>query len=157
MKLNVPLLQQEHEYSCLAAAARMALLHLGIDETEERLCRLLKVRPHGAHALNLAHLQELGAYVRFAAADLPQIRALLAQGIAPIVPLNPVELPYWTAGQPLLHAVVVVGADDDQLLLNDPYFGDGPRQVAAADFDRAWALSGRLLIAITRQMPPPGQ
>jgi hypothetical protein len=51
--LSVPHFQQEHEYSCVAACARMVLAHFGDIRTESELRSLLDTQPTGTRAGNL--------------------------------------------------------------------------------------------------------
>ena len=54
--LNVPHFQQEFEYSCVAACARMVLAHFGDLRTEADLRLLLDTQPTGTRAGNLMRL-----------------------------------------------------------------------------------------------------
>jgi len=47
------------------------------------------------------------------------------------------------------HALVLVGIDEDYVLVNDPAFSDAPKSVGVGEFDLAW-LNGDNTCAILR-------
>lgn len=61
----------------------------------------------------------------------------MATGVPPIVFVWTSNLPYWSVNTP--HAVVVVGIDAENVLVNDPAFNSAPQSIAAGDFLLAWA------------------
>lgn len=58
-----------------------------------------------------------------------------------IISVQTKELPYWQ-GIASLHAVVLVGMDEEYVYLNDPEWPDAPIRVAIGDFDLAWLARG---------------
>jgi uncharacterized protein YvpB len=72
---------------------------------------------------------------------LPQLYNLLAAGWPVIVSVQTQELPYWN-GVASLHAVVLVGMDEEDVYLNDPAWTEAPVQAPIGDFDLAWLARG---------------
>lgn len=46
--------------------------------------------------------------------------------------------------------MVVVGFDEDVVLVNDPAFPDAPKEVPQEEFLAAWAAADQLVIRISR-------
>ena len=61
----------------------------------------------------------------------------MADGQPCIVFVRTGDLPYWSYATS--HAVVVVGIDDDNVYLNDPYFEKAPQRVSHDEFLLAWS------------------
>jgi len=49
-----------------------------------------------------------------------------------------------------MHDVVVVGFDENVVLVNDPAFPDAPKEVPQEEFLAAWAAADQLMIRISR-------
>jgi ABC-type bacteriocin/lantibiotic exporter with double-glycine peptidase domain len=100
------------------------------------LLNLLKIKPFGAPASNIRLLAQMGLTVVYRVTTMAGLEALLAHGQPVIVFVQTGELPYWE--YLTNHAVVVVGCDESQIFLNDPYFADAPIAVSRGDFELAW-------------------
>ncbi len=62
--------------------------------------------------------------------------------------VNTIELDYWT--EATRHAVVVVGIDERQVYLNDPFFEVAPQIVSRLEFELAWDEMDNSYAVITR-------
>lgn len=69
-------------------------------------------------------------------APLSLVYDRLDNGIPVIVLVNTMFLDYWQAD--MAHAIVVVGYDDQHLLINDPEFDNSPQQATPTGFLAAW-------------------
>src|SRR5205823_4082167 len=112
--------QQELEYSCVAACARMVLAYDGDLRTEAELRSLLDTQPTGTRVGNLMRLSGPAFEVYLRSSNLVELQAVLADNQPPIVFLKTGSLEYWSMD--IAHAVVVVGLDNTTVTLNDPYF-----------------------------------
>src|SRR5438132_3046332 len=123
--LNVPHFQQELEYSCVAACARMVLAHYGDVRTEAELRLLLDTRPTGTRAGNLMRLSGPAFEVHLRPSNLAELQQTLADNQPTLVFLQTGPLEYWDAD--IFHTAVLVGLDAATVALNDPYFATGPQ------------------------------
>lgn len=121
-------------------------LHIPVEYT--RLMRILGVTPIGASFSNLAALASLGVSVVIddgkAVDDIVQH---LQVGLPVIVFLDTAELAYWEY-EHTDHAVLVVGVENDQLLLNDPEFSTAPQRCSVGEFELAWMEKDNLFAVI---------
>ena len=147
--LNVPLFRQEFSYSCVAACVRMVMAHYGHNESEDSVRQLLGTTPRGTRAANVMNIVQLGFDVRFGASNLPQLQAMLAADVPPIIFLLTGPLDYWKTND--AHAVVLIGVDAASVYLNDPFFDTFAQQTPLANFQRAWATTGHLAAFIRTQ------
>src|SRR5579859_3732819 len=115
--LNVPHFQQEHEYSCVAACARMVLVHFGDSRTEEELRLLLDTQITGTRAGNLMRLSSSALEVYLHSSNLVELQKALAENRPPIVFLKTGTLEYWSMD--IFHTAVLVGIDNLNVALND--------------------------------------
>ena len=76
--LNVPHVQQELDYSCVAACVRMVLAHYGDVRSEADLRTLLDTQPTGTRAGNLMRLSGLAFEVYLRPSNLVELQTLLA-------------------------------------------------------------------------------
>ena len=134
--LSVPHLLQRSDGDCLAACVAMVLAYLDRVMDYAALLSLLKIRPHGAPAGNIRRLASLNLNVVYSKTDMVGLEAMLQQGHPVIVFVRTGELPYWTYSTD--HALLVVGYDESQLYVNDPYYSEAPIAVPRGDFELAW-------------------
>ena len=134
--LSVPHLLQRSDGDCLAACVAMVLAYLDRVMDYAALLSLLKIRPHGAPAGNIRLLASLNLNVVYSKTDMVGLEAMLQQGHPVIVFVRTGELPYWTYSTD--HALLVVGYDESQLYVNDPYYSEAPIAVPRGDFELAW-------------------
>src|SRR5262249_59593324 len=85
--LNVPHFQQELDYACVAACARMVLAHFGDYRSEADLRSLLDTQPTGTRAANLMRLSGPAFEVYLRPSNV-------AQGIEPFGEALRLAVPY---------------------------------------------------------------
>ncbi len=135
--LPVPHLQQSSDGDCLPACAYMILVYLGKRTRFWRLRWLMGTKSFGTPFLHIRNLQQLGITVEIKTrGNLALLHQNLMQNRPCIVSIQTEHLPYWNRNA--LHAVVVVGMDNDTIYLNDPELPDAPVSVSLGDFDLAW-------------------
>ena len=98
---------------------------------------------------NIQRLARLGFDVIYREASLSIMADYLQAGHPIIAFVDTAELAYWT--QPTNHAVVVIGLDAEDVILNDPAFASAPVRVSHAEFDLAWLYNDNVC-AIVRPM-----
>ena len=140
---SLPVLHQiQHEQAdCLVACAAMVLEYCGISYQYSRLSRLLKTRKQGTVFGNLVLLRKLGVDVQVSESNdfdnISLITASIKDSNPLIVAVLTSELQtYWT--ERALHAVVVVGIDGPNVMINDPVFEKAPQIVPINEFLIAW-------------------
>jgi len=141
--------EQDETADCLAACAAMVLDYMGVLVSYERLLKLLRVQWFGAFAFNIRALEELGVDVIYKRGTLAELREHLSNKHPPIALVATSELPYWN--ESTLHAVVVVGIDDQDIYLNDPGFPEAPVKVSHGDFGLAWLERDELYAALMKR------
>lgn len=137
MALDVPLLPQEHPWTCLPACIRMILAYRGktIGEAEiAAACGTVPLRgtqPERA----VEGVQELGYQALwFENADLHRLQDLIEHDWPVIVFLRARDLPGGGSG---LHGVVVIGIEDEGATVLDPQ-SSSRYTVARKPFLSAW-------------------
>lgn len=121
---------------CLAACSAMLLDYLHLPTEYARLVPLLGIRSYGAAFSNLRRLEELGVKVIIEKGSIAKLHQALNQGSPVIVAVNTGPLTYWT--DDTAHALVVVGLEQDTVLVNDPEFEQSPQAVPLDEFLLAW-------------------
>jgi len=145
--IPIPHRQQERDYSCVPACVRMVLAFYGDQRAESELRALFKTKVGGTSIANvIIRLPELGYTAIVLTATFYELEQLIRAGQPCIVQVWTGHLGYWD--EAWMHDLVVVGFDDDQVLLHDPAFADAPKAVARDEFMRAWQAADRLLIKI---------
>jgi ABC-type bacteriocin/lantibiotic exporter with double-glycine peptidase domain len=130
--LNVSHVPQTAESDCLVACVSMVLDYLGQSQPYDRITQILQTRWFGTPARNILFLDKLGLKIVLEEQGLDEITTALEQGYPVIAFVNTAELPYWM--EQTDHAVVVVGVDEREVYLNDPYFMDAPQRVSHSEF-----------------------
>jgi ABC-type bacteriocin/lantibiotic exporter with double-glycine peptidase domain len=146
ISLSVPHFKQELEFSCVAACVRMVLAFQGRSYSEAELRQLLNTRPSGTPARNVARVVSLGFDVHLAPYNISLLAASLAAAAPPIVFFETAPLDYWQID--CAHVAVLVGLEDANVCLNDPYFDTAPQRASLASFQQAWAATGQLAVLI---------
>jgi ABC-type bacteriocin/lantibiotic exporter with double-glycine peptidase domain len=144
--LNTPHRLQEEEAGCLAACAQMLLQHIGVEATQSGLNRLFGLTSIGIPYSNIRRLEQLGVHVEVAAGDDAALRSAIDRNQPVIVFVKTGDLSYWSDNTP--HAVVVVGYDDEHVLLNDPIFAEAPKRSAWNEFMLAWSEQDYMLAIV---------
>jgi len=67
---------------------------------------------------------------------LDDLAEYIAQDVPCIAFVHTMHLSYWS--EAVRHAVVVIGADEQQVCLNDPFFDVAPQIVSRLEFELAW-------------------
>ena len=147
MKLDVPHLKQGLPYTCLPARIRMVLAYWGKEHSEEELASISGTTPvWGTNPGGAVEgLERLGYHALwFENATLERLLDLLDIGWPVIVFLRAADLPHGRAG---LHAVVVVGMEDNEIIYLDPQL-DFETRLELSRFLRAWASLGQQGLAV---------
>ena len=150
--LNVPHFQQELDYSCVAACARMVLAHYGDLRAEAELRTLLDTQPTGTRAGNVMRLSSPDFEVYLRPSNLLELQQVLAANQPPIVFLQTGTLEYWSMD--IFHTAVLVGIDATTVALNDPYFATAPQTTSLQSFEKAWAQTGQFTAFIRPRKKP---
>lgn len=122
----------------------------GVSVEEGAVCDLLQTDEAGTSLADLDVLLEQGfphCQVRIASSSLDSLRQSLQEGIPPIVIVNTAPLQsYWQ--RECVHALVVVGIEDQVVIVNDPFFDDAPKRIPTTEFLAAWGVYGQFTIII---------
>ena len=70
----------------------------------------------------------------------------------PIVFIQTGSLEYWNMD--IFHVAVLVGLDDVNAVLNDPYFATAPQTTSLQSFEKAWAQTGQFAAFIRPRQKP---
>jgi predicted double-glycine peptidase len=125
----------------------MVLEYLAQHPIYDDLLKVLDIGPIGAPRRNIVRLTSRNISVVYREATVAILLDLVQHGVPVIVFVDTGELPYWSSATN--HAIVVVGADAEQLLVNDPAYPEAPIAVAVGDFELAW-LNSEYMCAIIR-------
>jgi hypothetical protein len=138
--LNVPYLPQT-DALCGGAAAAMVFRYWGdAHANEQEFAPLVDRRAGGiADAVLVGAIAERGWAVERFQGTLGALDARLANGEPVIVLLADRGSRY--------HYVVVVGRDDDRVVVHDPSWGPN-RRIKDAEFERRWRASGRWALSV---------
>jgi uncharacterized protein YvpB len=115
----------------------MVLDYLNRSVPYERLIELLNITPDlGAPASNIKRLEALNVSVTYGAGTIKELTAHVRQGTPCIAFVDTTHLGYWD--EIARHAVIVIGLDEGQVYLDDPYFDTCPQSVSRLEFELAW-------------------
>lgn len=135
--LPVPFHKQEAESDCLAACATMLLRYIGCPLPYSQLVRLLQIGPIGAPRRNIVNLTQVGYHVTYREATLTILAEDYLQKGEPVIAfVDTGELSYWS--RITNHALVVVGLDEENVLVLDPAFSATLRLIPHEEFQLAW-------------------
>lgn len=146
--------KQELKASCVAATARMMLDYHGIfDISEAELRRILKTKPKGTHLANLLFLKDEKRWnleVEIGKGTPNELFAKISiYKIPVIVFVNTASLPHWD--ESAYHPLLVVGFDEESVIINDPFFGQEEIRVPIANFLDAWAKVENYMAVIKKK------
>lgn len=127
----------------------MVLRYWGLRSTEEDMARQLGTTSLGTPGSRLLRLNSPAMQVFFGPLTLPMLRSHLEQRQPVIALVRTIFLDYWE--DDLAHAVVVVGFDDESLLLNDPAFNIAPQRASVNGFLAAWCEFDYLCASIIKR------
>lgn len=150
--------KQELKASCVAAAARMLLDYHGIfGISEAELRRILKTKPKGTHLFNLLFLRDEKRWnldVEISAGTPDELYANISLYKIPIIVfVNTEFLPHWD--EAAYHVVLVVGYDDESVIINDPFFDKDEVRVPVTDFFKAWGKEHNYMVIVKRKKDKP--
>lgn len=145
--LQIPHLPQTNPQgrnSCVPAAVRMVLAFQGVTLGEEELCDLLETQPAGTAVLNVLLLNQRVAkcHAEVASASFDDLVRWLREGIPPIVFVSTTPLRYWQTE--CLHALIIVEAEEQTVLVHDPAFPTAPIAIPRDEFLAAWGELAQL-------------
>ncbi|MCL4868556.1 MAG: C39 family peptidase [Anaerolineae bacterium] len=116
----------------------MVLTSFGQTIDSAWLRRVLESRDIGTPGFKVLNLQKHGYQVTYAdATDERALTNALKAGIPPILLLMTTHLPYWSRAT--VHAVVVVGWGEDNIIVHDPAFPHAPQTIWREAFMLAWS------------------
>jgi ABC-type bacteriocin/lantibiotic exporter with double-glycine peptidase domain len=149
--LQIPHLPQTNPQgrnSCVPAAVRMALAFQGVALGEEELCDLLETQQAGTAVLNVLLLNQRVArcHVAVASASFDDLVRWLQEGIPPIVFVATAPLHYWQTE--CLHALIVVEAQEQEVMVHDPAFTTAPTAIPRDEFLAAWGELAQLTAVV---------
>jgi uncharacterized protein YvpB len=127
----------------------MVLNYLGQDVDEITLVARLGTTELGTPGNRLLCLNSADLNVFFGPLTLPLIYDYLQSGSPIIALVRTLFLDYWQ--DDLAHAIVVVGYDDQHLLLNDPDLAEAPQSATLNGFLAAWGEFDFLCGVITKR------
>lgn len=136
MKLKVPYHEQETTYTCAVATLRMIFDFLGVENHKGELMKVLNPdEKEGVHHSKIIDFtQEVGLYSYVNnEATLDEIRFYLEEGF-------PVVVNYLNPSDDEGHYAVIIGFENDNFILNDPWNGEG-FLISFTDFEKRW-ISG---------------
>jgi predicted double-glycine peptidase len=97
----------------------------------------LQVDDIGTPFSNLRFLTSWGVQAKIEHGSMERLQASLLHRIPVIVAVATGELQsYWT--EATSHAIVVIGADEGLVYVNDPAFSVAPQHIPTAEFELAW-------------------
>jgi ABC-type bacteriocin/lantibiotic exporter with double-glycine peptidase domain len=114
----------------------MLLAYVDVNIEYGRLLRILNVRGFGTSGRNLRQAKQIGVEVIYREGSISILENIIASGRPCIALVQTEFLHYWTSASK--HAVVVVGIDEERILLNDPAFIKYPMRVTKLEFELAW-------------------
>ena len=146
--LNVPHRRQRLRADCLPSGVVMVLHYFDCPIAYSHLISLLGTCDFGTPAESIVRLEDLsiGVKVTLSHTDVHGLRRHLEAGRPAIAFVNTGDLPYWS--EVTDHAVVVVGMDDDEFYVNDPYFDQAPQRISRIHFELAWLRFDNLCAVI---------
>ena len=134
--------EQETFYSCVPACVRMVLDYHGITQQEHTLRNLLGTTPVLATpVINIVRIVPQWNFdVALGKVDYQSLRVILARNRLPIIVTDPFLMDYWKDSTVSLHAILVVGIneDADEVYINDPYF-QTPQKASLSQFENDWS------------------
>ncbi len=131
--------QQLDEVYCLPACVQMILDFYGLTRSQSEIARTLDLRPgFGVPASNIVRLRTSVITPHYIVdGTLDHLKAWLQQGSPVIAFVQAGELHQWH-GRRAQHAVLLVGADAQEIHIHDPALTYGPIEVTIDEFLIAW-------------------
>jgi uncharacterized protein YvpB len=114
----------------------MVLSYLSQEVDEADLAVQLGTTELGTPGNRLLRLNRAGWQVDFGPLTLPLIYDRLNDSTPVIALVRTLFLDYWQTD--MAHVIVIIGYDDQYLLINDPEFDEAPQQATPTGFLAAW-------------------
>jgi len=146
--------KQEIKVSCVPAAAMIVLNYLGITvESEAYLRKILKTKITGTNFFNLGYLKDEKDWnvdVRSELGTISTVKNYLEKEKRPVIALvDTSPLNYWNLSA--AHALVIVGFDEENIIVNDPFFENQEIKISITIFMEAWSVFQNLLVIIKKR------
>lgn len=135
--LNVSHWKQHQQADCLAACCAMVLQYLQVPFDYDDLVALLETQFYGTAFSNMHKLEGMGMYVSTGEwGGVEALETYLSTGLPILVSVDTKELAYWN--REASHVMVVIGLEDNFIIVNDPAFSEAPKEIPLGDFLLAW-------------------
>lgn len=122
----------------------MALNHLGVQISYQRLAKILQARSSFTPFGNLYFLKTLGLSVTISQGEVASFEPYLESGLPVLVSVQTIDWKHW-GDEVTEHAVVVVGVDESNgvIYIHDPFFATAPIELPLLTFEIGWEEKGR--------------
>lgn len=148
--LPIPHRQQLADGYCLPACVQMVLAYWGIERDQAELAKQLQMIPGAGTPGNRVRLLVSNTLeVFYGQGEVSDLQTALKRGIPPIVLVHTGELPYWDLAT--AHAVVLLGLDETEVVINDPGMTQAELHVSLGDFELAWDEMANLYALLTKK------
>ena len=131
--MKVPYYRQSTDYNCAPATLKMALEYVGINKSEKELAKELKTTPEeGTDYRNIINFVKKSGLFFYEKSNstLEELENLIRNNYPVIVsfvePIHEED-----------HFALVVGIEDCEVILNDPWNGEGFK-ILKGDFEERW-------------------
>lgn len=146
--------KQELKASCVAASALMVLNYLGVNiKDESYLRKIIKTKPIGTNITNLLFLRDekdFGVDVSLEFLSTDDVIAYLRDSKNPIIAL--VDTSFLSFHDIITsHTVVIVGFEEEKIIINDPWFDEKEIYTDIDEFKLAWGKFGNLVVKIFKR------
>ncbi len=132
----------------------MMLDYHGIsDVSEAELRRILKTKPKGTHLINLLFLKDEKRWnldIELSQSTPAELFATISTVQVPVIVfVDTAYLPHWD--EAAAHVVLVVGYDEENIIINDPIMDDKELRIPATMFFNAWGKNQYYMIVIKKK------
>ncbi|MDW7680863.1 MAG: cysteine peptidase family C39 domain-containing protein [bacterium] len=149
--IKKPHYKQEIDSSCVPTCLRMMFEFFGIKVSESELRKKLKTKSFGTHVINIINItdEDYGIHTDIEFWSLTELKYYLKTFKRPcMVMLWTEHLTHWDID--CLHSVIVNGFDDNNVIINDPYFNQDEFHIPFEAFLKSWQLNDGLVILFHR-------
>ncbi len=148
MKLKVPFYKQTNN-DCILACVRMVLEFYGKKIKLKHLHKICNFGRHGCSVLDVTKgLGKEGIKCSYDNLSLKELRKLLKNNKPVICIVNSLWLPWIEVFG--FHSVVVIGYDDEKIILLDPLFGE--KKINVFEFLDAWNIFNNLSLILDQNL-----
>lgn len=134
----------------MPACLKMILEFFNQPAAESDLRKQLKTKPFGTHIINVFSLKEIyGIQAKIEFWSLEELKIYLHTTRTPCIALVWTEyLAHWK--QNCLHSVIVIGYDNEYMIINDPNFDKNEFLIPFDDFINAWQINDGLVVSFKK-------